>query len=84
VDAFVWQLPAADPDNAHEYLRIGQMMSAIFFLEVITKNLELATLYPEKQYMVNDEIRNTRARVILAFENLHAAGGKNDQEKNRF
>jgi len=77
VNAFVWQLPAAGPDNAHEYLRIGQMMAAIFFLEIMAKNLELATLYPEKQHMVG-EIRNTRARVILAFENLHAAGKKNE------
>lgn len=69
VNAFVWQLPAADPDNAHKYLRIGQMMAAIFFIEITAKSLELAALYPEKQHMVSD-INNTRARVILAFENF--------------
>jgi hypothetical protein len=68
VNAFVWQLPAADPDNAHKYLRIGQMMAAIFFIEITTKSLELAALCPEEQHKVSD-IRNTCARVILAFEN---------------
>ena len=53
VDAFTWQLPAADPVHKPTYLDIGEMMMAIMWLEglgkIFGRGLEHSSMLAEMQ-----------------------------------
>lgn len=66
VDAFAWQLPAADPPRGAAYLEVGEAMAAVMWLEALGK-LQARGLDHEAML---EEMKGIDARCQVAYQQL--------------
>ena len=71
VDAFSWQLPAADPPRRAAYLEVGEMMAATMWLEALGK---LLTRDLDHETMLN-EMKGIDARCQVTYQQLDQLHG---------
>jgi hypothetical protein len=65
INAFSWQLPAADPKNCKKYVEIAEVMIAVMYLEILVKYMDEAD--PDN---LNEPLKKIEARYKVVFERI--------------
>jgi hypothetical protein len=86
VNLFTWYLPAADPDRRDQHQRIGRMVAAIFYTEMLFKCEGLSRLKISGDLAHTFDKLEARWRLMEAYSKApsETASLKNEQKPSKF